>query len=193
MNSLQLFHLNNNNFFRELPSSLENCKNLTVLDLGDNKFHGNSATWLGEGFSSLMVLQLRSNMFTGSIPPQMFLLASLQLLDLANNNLTRSIPRSFDNLTAVKDCSDDTSSNITSSEEIWKGIGLEFSPNLSLVVGMDLPSNHLTSEIPEEITRLHGLVFLNLSRNHLNGNIQSLLVTCSLWNRSTCHKIRFGL
>jgi hypothetical protein len=39
------------------------------------------------------------------------------------------------------------------------------------MTGMDLSSNLLTGDIPEELTYLQGLRFLNLSRNDLSGTI----------------------
>jgi hypothetical protein len=53
----------------------------------------------------------------------------------------------------------------------WKGREQTFQKEIELMIGMDLSSNLLTKEIPEELTYLQGLRFLNLSRNDLSGNI----------------------
>ncbi|XP_058076102.1 receptor-like protein EIX2 [Magnolia sinica] len=48
---------------------------------------------------------------------------------------------------------------------------LEYTRTISLVTCMDLSSNNLSGEIPEELSSLLGLRVLNLSRNHLTGKI----------------------
>lgn len=48
---------------------------------------------------------------------------------------------------------------------------LKYTKTLSLVTGIDLSNNNFTGNIPNEITKLSGLVVLNLSRNRLTGQI----------------------
>ncbi|XP_038989111.1 receptor-like protein EIX2 [Phoenix dactylifera] len=185
LSRLQSLHLNNNNFFGELPSSLQQCNGLTFLNLAQNKFSGNLPAWIGEGLQDLVVLQLRSNMFSGNIPPQLAELSKLQILDLGHNNLSGSIPPSFGNFSAMAS----TMQGSISSFEYWtfanyglysyneslyiitKGEEQEYSKILYLVKSMDLSSNSLSGEIPEEIGNLLALNNLNLSRNHLTGKI----------------------
>jgi Leucine-rich repeat (LRR) protein len=45
---------------------------------------------------------------------------------------------------------------------------------------MDLSSNNLTGEIPEELTSLYGIRFLNLSNNHLHGKIPKKISNMTL-------------
>ncbi|KAG8386465.1 hypothetical protein BUALT_Bualt03G0151500 [Buddleja alternifolia] len=54
---------------------------------------------------------------------------------------------------------------------MWKGVESEYKRILGLVKFIDLSSNKLTGEIPNEITSLVGLVSLNLSRNFITGSI----------------------
>ncbi|CAL2241717.1 unnamed protein product [Prunus armeniaca] len=54
---------------------------------------------------------------------------------------------------------------------IWKGVRSKYKSTLGLVKSIDLSSNKLIGEIPNEITDLVGLVSLNLSRNQLTGQI----------------------
>ena len=53
----------------------------------------------------------------------------------------------------------------------WKGHEQTFQKSIGLITGIDLSSNQLTESIPEELTYLKGLRFLNLSRNDLSGSI----------------------
>ncbi|THU62273.1 hypothetical protein C4D60_Mb01t03390 [Musa balbisiana] len=52
-----------------------------------------------------------------------------------------------------------------------KGSMIDYTTILSLVTCIDLSNNHLSGEIPKELTKLLGLRFLNLSNNHLTGRI----------------------
>lgn len=53
----------------------------------------------------------------------------------------------------------------------WKGRQSEYQKTLGLVISLDLSSNSLTGEIPDQITSLLALVALNLSKNSLTGRI----------------------
>ncbi|XP_039135955.1 receptor-like protein EIX2 [Dioscorea cayenensis subsp. rotundata] len=52
-----------------------------------------------------------------------------------------------------------------------KGLQMEYFKVLSLVTSIDLSSNNLSCDLPEELTKLHGLHFLNLSHNFFSGKI----------------------
>jgi hypothetical protein len=54
---------------------------------------------------------------------------------------------------------------------IWKGQEVLFQRILELMTGIDLSGNSLSHCIPEELTNLQGLRFLNLSRNNLSCGI----------------------
>ncbi|KAK1274772.1 hypothetical protein QJS04_geneDACA011728 [Acorus gramineus] len=165
-----------------------------MVDLGQNNLHGNVPTWLGESLSSLLFLRLRSNSFSGAIPPQICNLSSLQILDLANNYLTGHIPECIGNFSNMVinpnasqqalhvmeyridagDLGDFMLPNYKYSLPLVKnGMEREYTNNLPLVTNMDLSSNSLVGEIPQSLLRLLGLQSLNLSENHLTGNIPS--------------------
>jgi len=120
-------------------------------------------------------------MFHGNIPRKLSQLAYLQLLDLADNNLTGSIPTEFANLTSMRQQNKEqlvilveysTQYPYFGRVDInWKGHDEIFQRTVSLVTGMDLSSNFLTGEIPTGLSNLQGLKYLNLSRNHLSGSI----------------------
>lgn len=60
---------------------------------------------------------------------------------------------------------------IESTLLVMKGREDKYDKILTLVTSLDLSSNNLSGEIPEQLTSLQGLVSLNLSRNHLRGRI----------------------
>ena len=189
MCSISLFNLilGDNNLSGKLSQSLQNCTELHSLDLGNNRFSGEIPKWIGEKMSSLRQLCLRGNMLTGDIPEQLCGLSYLHILDLALNNLSGSIPQCLGNLTALRYV---TLLNIESDDNIGgrgsysgrmelvvKGKYMEFDSILPIVNLIDLSSNNIWGEIPEEITNLQTLGTLNLSQNQLIGKIPERIET----------------
>ncbi|CAL9116812.1 unnamed protein product [Musa acuminata var. zebrina] len=175
---LRSLHLNNNNLYGIIPSFLKHCKQLITLDFGENKLSGKIPTWIGRNLSSLKVLSLRSNLLYGTIPVNIAFLSSLQVLDLSSNNLFGSLPSSLGNFSAMVEKQNNSWSKfrpfIYYHESIsitTKGSNLNYTRIVWLVTCIDLSNNHLSGEIPKELTKLLGLRFLNLSNNHLTGRI----------------------
>ena len=73
----------------------------SVIDLGLNEFFGGIPTWIGISVCNLRILGLRSNMLSRQIPLELCQLTQLQILDIALNNLSGTIPRCFDNFIAI--------------------------------------------------------------------------------------------
>ncbi|KAJ9679064.1 hypothetical protein PVL29_021097 [Vitis rotundifolia] len=155
-----------NNYLSGMFPPLENCTNLVVIDLSENRFSRSVPMWIGNNLSSLVVLALSSNNFNGSIPLELCHLDSLQILDLGNNGLSGNIPRCFGNFSGFI-----FETFIPTAWLVVKRIRYEYNYTLGLLTGIDLSSNKLSGEIPEELTALHSLIFLNLSENHLEGKI----------------------
>ncbi|KAE8077199.1 hypothetical protein FH972_015784 [Carpinus fangiana] len=172
LSTLALLSLNRNNLSGDLPMSLQNCKGLVTVDLSENHLSGYLSIWLRNCSASLRVLVLCSNRFHGSILPEFCHFNLLQIMDLSHNKLSRSIPQCFGNLSAmVRQVSGETFS-IGEILLIMKGAEYEYHSRLAfLVTSMDLSSNNLIGEIPEELTGLYGIRFLNLSNNQLHGKI----------------------
>ena len=142
--------------------------------------------WLGISHPNLVVLILRSNHFYGAIPSHLCHLAHLQILDLALNQISGSMPKRLNNLTAL---TQKGSPNATITHYyttwvssymfymlyadhmffMWKGKEHEYKNILRLLKSIDLSSNNLIGRILGEIVELVGLVSLNLSRNRLTG------------------------
>ena len=151
------------------------------MDLGYNILSGVIPTWFGQDFPFLRILILRSNAFFGELSLDFSKLDSLQVLDLARNDFSGNIPASLGDLKAVTQVQ---KKNIyllygkydgryyeESLNVYTKGQILRYTKTLSLVTGIDLSDNNFSGIIPNEITKLFGLVVLNLSRNHITGQI----------------------
>ncbi|CAJ2653686.1 unnamed protein product [Trifolium pratense] len=181
--------LDANQFEGKLPISLKNCTNLVMLDLGDNGLSGPIPYWLGQ---QLQMLSLRRNQLSGSLPPSLCYLTDIQLLDLSENNLSGRIFKCLKNFSAM---SHNVSLTSTIDSDLayvegrsvyflgrsfdliaflmWKGEDRLFKNNKLILRSIDLSSNQLTGDIPEEIGNLIELVSLNLSSNNLSGEITS--------------------
>ncbi|PPS10241.1 hypothetical protein GOBAR_AA10388 [Gossypium barbadense] len=169
------------NHWQELPSTLQNSLHLVMLDLSENHFSGSIPAWIGDKLSNLAILSLRSNNFDGHIPHKICDLQFLQNLDLAHNNISRVIPKCFNNLSAM--ATTNKTNNFVfatfvvadffflNALLVLKGREDEYGSTLGLVTSMDLSANSLTGEIPKEIGSLVGLLSLNFSGNLLIGNI----------------------
>ncbi|KAJ9679573.1 hypothetical protein PVL29_021482 [Vitis rotundifolia] len=192
-------HLRNNHLSGNFPLPLKNCSSLVVLDLSENEFTGTIPAWMGNFNGKfivtgpwereftykfgLMVLVLHSNKFNGSIPLELCHLHSLQILDLGNNNFSGTIPRCFGNFSSMIKQSNSNSpfpfhnehyfelESTDTTTLVMKREENDYDNILGLLAGMDLSSNKLYGEIPEELTGPHGLIFLNLSNNHFQGKI----------------------
>jgi Leucine-rich repeat (LRR) protein len=184
LKGLRSLHFNDNHFSGDLPSSLRNLSSLETMDLSYNILSGIIPTWFGEGFPFIRILILRSNAFSGELSLEFSKLGSLQILDLARNDLTGSIPASLGDLKAIAQVKrknkylfygDDGNDGGHYYEEslgvYMKDQMLKYTKTLSLVTCIDLSDNNFSGNIPNEITKLFGLVVLNLSRNHITSEI----------------------
>ncbi|KAK3223622.1 hypothetical protein Dsin_010647 [Dipteronia sinensis] len=176
--SLVCLRLSSNNLSGELSASLQDCTRLLSLDLGQNGFFGTIRP-IAEKLINVSYLGLRANMLTGSIPEQLCGFPVLHILDLAHNNLSGGIPTCLGNLKAMKYTryyssvppSIERIEFTLHAEFVVKGRQNEYRKINSLLNIIDLSSNNLIGEIPEEITSLTVLHALNLSWNQLTGKI----------------------
>ncbi|XVF03768.1 hypothetical protein REPUB_Repub05bG0021600 [Reevesia pubescens] len=194
--SLEMLNLRGNRFSGRLPPSLQNCIHLKFLDLSDNMLLGKIPMWIGQSLSSLVFLSLQANLFNEKIPHQLCGLKYIQILDLSINKISGNIPRCLNNFTSMtqKVKLDQKiehllldlgqkfgirgSVRINYIDEalfMWRGAKQKYAKILGLLLAIDLSSNQLTGEIPEELTNLQELVALNLSKNFLTGKIPRMI------------------
>ncbi|WZZ56531.1 hypothetical protein YC2023_056638 [Brassica napus] len=88
----------NNDFTGEIPLSLCNPKNLSVLDFSNNNFSGSVPNCLSE---SLTVLNLRDNKLR-RLPDMFYRSDSLKTLDVGHNQITGKLPRSLVSCTSLE-------------------------------------------------------------------------------------------
>ncbi|XP_059439562.1 receptor-like protein EIX2 [Corylus avellana] len=170
LNTLRHLSLRQNHLGGELPSFFRNYRNMESLDLGGNKFSGKLSAWIGESLPSLVHLSLRSNLFHGDIPQQLCLLSHLHILDLAHNDFSGAIPQCLGSFLI----NNDESWGSYYAQQLLVSKGREYlydSSIIHLLYSIDLSSNNLSGEIPENLTSISKLAIVNFSRNHLTGRI----------------------
>ncbi|KAM7486973.1 hypothetical protein LguiA_002982 [Lonicera macranthoides] len=216
LHHLKLLNLRNNSLIGELPSSLKNCSSQRVIDVSENKLSGQLPVWIGTDLTLLAVLSFRRNDFHGSIPTSMCLLNLTQVLDLSQNKISGNIPQCFKKFySLIQTESSSTIISIGLSQNLsyivgtqiyyrfgkyvpsalvqWKGKVSKYGTTLGLLKCIDLSSNKLVGQIPQELASLVGLRSLNLSRNNLTGHfIQNISQMKELEILDLSRNILFG-
>ncbi|XP_060216875.1 receptor-like protein 50 [Lycium barbarum] len=189
---LESLDLSQNHLTGLLPRSLSNCTRLKVLNLGNNKIKDTFPCWLRDN-SNLRVLVLRFNGFHGNIDCSRASSnwTSLQIMDLASNNLSGILPRG--SLLELKALMVDPSLAYSRSDILHfgsqlgsvyyqdrvtvslKGQNVELTKILLFFTSIDFSSNNFVGDIPETVGDLQLLYLLNISHNNLTGQIPSAI------------------
>ncbi|EFJ37090.1 hypothetical protein SELMODRAFT_77688 [Selaginella moellendorffii] len=183
---LQWLSLSNNKLIGEIPS-LENAKEMLVLQLSNNSLQGKVPSRMG-----MQVIELRKNKLTGNIPPilgftrKTFLLkiksggcfpnvnllpaltygyniSSPLHIDISHNNLYGEIPSQLSEMQDLQYLNfghNDISGVIPAALGVLKNMAV-----------LDLSHNNLQGEIPYTFLLLSSLSALNLCCNNLSGII----------------------
>ncbi|XVF78908.1 hypothetical protein PTKIN_Ptkin14bG0175700 [Pterospermum kingtungense] len=101
--SMQVLDLSNNSLSGAIPECLNPAvmKQLDVLDLHMNQFHGNIPHICPEG-NSLSTLNLNSNAFDGPLPKSLVKCQDLVVLNLGNNKINDTFPHWLGSLPQLK-------------------------------------------------------------------------------------------
>ncbi|KAJ0967192.1 hypothetical protein J5N97_024109 [Dioscorea zingiberensis] len=156
----------------------ENLLNLQTLRLRSNMLVGNIPPKLGS-LTSLRVIDFANNQLSGTIPHS-----------LGNLSATKFSHMIFDNKKVALMAYDKISMGYIDDKELLymvssklllgymdnikvnlKGRDVRYDKLLPLLIFIDLSSNELSGEIPDELVDLSYLQSLNLSSNHLTGKI----------------------
>ncbi|CAN4077073.1 unnamed protein product [Withania somnifera] len=169
-NSLRSLNLHDNELEGKIPRSLVNCKELQVLDLGNNH--------LNDTFP----MCLRSNMFHGSIKSSRIenMFPELRIIDLSYNAFSGNLPASlFQHLKAMRIIDQTMKAAIYLGDRYYhdsitvttKGRDLKLVRILTVYTTIDLSSNKFEGHIPSILGDLIALRVLNLSHNGLQGHM----------------------
>jgi Leucine-rich repeat (LRR) protein len=162
LTQLTVLNLKINQLDGAIPG-LSNLLNLVELYLSNNYFFSSIPSWLNN-FTNLTVLHLQDNSIYGPIP-DLSNLTNLTNLNFGNNQLIGDIPAWLNNLTGLT--------------ELWlysnylSGVIPDLS-NLTQLTLLSLGSNNLTGVIPASFNNLTNLQGLYLSTNSLSGPLPDL-------------------
>lgn len=151
--------------------SVDGSGHVVGLRLPDNQLSGSLPPELGK-LGSLDFLYLHGNQVSGPIPPELGDLVALRILSLFGNELSGSLPAALGDLGSVTDLFlgyNRLTGPIPS--ELW---------GLDLLTNLRLEYNDLTGSIPPELGRLDSLTSLWLAGNDLTGAIPPELADLEL-------------
>lgn len=155
-----------NSFAGEIPPSLGHLHRLQTLRMTNNTMQGRIPSLAN--CSSLELLELDGNQLAGQIPPDWP--PNLQVLGLAVNNITGTIPASVANLTKLIKFR-------CAANNIEGNIPNEFAklPNLKIFY---VGRNRLAGMFQKAILNISTLVGLGMSENNLRGDVPSNIGNC---------------
>nr|AMM42846.1 LRR-RLK [Vernicia fordii] len=162
MSQLQVIDLSSNSIQGHIPGWFWSIKSLKQVNLAKNRLGGSIGfDNLGNGYSSIEVLNLSTNRFTNLGNLSGF--ANLQVLDLSRNNLG-SLPCGFPNLTKLE------SLNISSCKISANIIAIK---GLGSLKYLDVSNNTLNGTFPSDFPPLDDVILLNVSLNKFTGIVHS--------------------
>ncbi|KAG6588155.1 putative inactive receptor kinase, partial [Cucurbita argyrosperma subsp. sororia] len=146
-NHVEVIQLSSNSLTGTLSNKSSQFLRLTLLNVSNNSLEGILPTVLST-YPELKIIDLSHNRLNGPLPSTLFHSLKLTDLNLSGNNFTGPIP--------LYESIDSTSSSSLQN---------------SSLISLDLSRNSLTGRLPSELSKLHILVYLNLSKNYFDGVI----------------------
>ncbi|XP_038680909.1 receptor-like protein 7 [Tripterygium wilfordii] len=192
---LRMINLGHNALQGKLPRSLANHTMLEVLHVGDNQISDTFPFWLG-ALHNLQVLILRSNKLFGAVgsPATGFEFSTLRIIDISHNGFTGILPsKYFQKWNGMRNYDVEHFSYMTQNttllafrfgfQQIYnyrstlvnKGVSMDYKKLPQVFAAIDLSNNKFEGEISESIATLKNLLLLNLSNNRLSGHIPSAI------------------
>lgn len=141
------------------------------LRLPDNQLSGSLPPELGK-LGSLDFLYLHGNQLSGPIPPELGDLVALRILSLHGNELSGTLPAALGGLASATDL-------FLGHNRLTGPIPSELG-GLDMLTSLRLEYNELTGSIPSELGRLDSLTSLWLAGNELTGAIPPELADLEL-------------
>ncbi|CAM8891930.1 unnamed protein product [Rhodiola kirilowii] len=169
--------LQSNEISGSIPACWFEIPSLEILDLEEgNHFTGfTNETDVKASLSNLKKLSLRGNDLQGPIPPFIYGLSSLRLLDLSFNNITEMFLEEFPPFLSNKS----TLGSLALSDKQIDGHIEGQIWNMSALTDLDLSNNQISGHIPDQIWNMSALTDLDLSNNQISGHIPD-----QIWNMS---------
>ncbi|XP_028065308.1 receptor-like protein 8 [Camellia sinensis] len=169
-NVSSVLRLRGNMFSGNFPQSSRNVASpLVEFDISCNYFEGPLPLNITALYPRLYRFNVSTNGLTGTLPPSLGELASLQQLDLSNNKLVGNIP-----------------SRLTENSSLWylnlsnnrlQGELLPQDCNMRQLRWLLLRDNKFVGSMPLCLSNSPSLLILDMGKNKLSGNISNRLPT----------------
>lgn len=186
--NLESIDLSYNELEGSIPGNIS--INLVRLRLGSNFLKGLIPVGSLGNLVELTYLELDNNSLDGTIPNELAMCRKLQLLNLAQNQLTGSLPPALGNLTDLRALYlqfnyfvGEIPSQLTQLNKLqWlnlsrnslNGVIPSLISRLNELERLDLEGNNLSGSIPNSIGSLRSLIELQLGKNQLSGLIPKM-------------------
>ncbi|KAF9688512.1 hypothetical protein SADUNF_Sadunf02G0204700 [Salix dunnii] len=173
----------NNTFSGSISPEIGNLKELSNLDLSRNQLSGPLPPTLWD-LKNLQILNLFFNNINGKIPPQIGNLKMLQTLDLNTNQLHGDLPHTISNITsliAINLYANNFSGSIPSD------LG-KYMPSLKFV---SFSNNSFSGELPLELCSGLSLQLFSAHRNNFTGSLPTCFRNCLGLTRVRLEENRF--
>lgn len=156
---IALFHANSNNFRGTISTKISKLSYLYELDVSNNQLSGPFPMAV-LSMNTLTFLDLRFNLFSGQVPPQIFT-QNLDALFINNNDFTQSLPDNIGSTHILY---------LTLANNKFKGpIPRSLPKALSSLTEVLFLNNQLTGCIPHEIGLLEEARVFDAGNNQLTG------------------------
>ncbi|ERN18506.1 putative leucine-rich repeat receptor-like serine/threonine-protein kinase At2g24130 [Amborella trichopoda] len=175
LSGLVFLNLGGNLLVGQFPMTLlQNCSTLFVLDLSENKFSGEIPPEIGNWLPNIEDLFLYSNQFSGNIPSSLGNCSNLSSLDLEYNHLNGELPFEIVQRLPKMEYLHLAHNNLVSHDNNTNLRPFFVSlSNCSGLLELELQGNILGGEIPDDIGQLLpiSLLQLQLQENRIHGRI----------------------
>ena len=179
LKSLDEVDVGNNTITGTLPPHLVLMEGVTSVEFDNNLLTGTIPMEFGVGFDfdtllrrssafgNLLTLDLRGNSLSGTIPPELFFIATSLHIDLGDNNLVGTIPTEVGNLVNLEFfCIAGNGINGVLPSEMGQMLSL---------IDLDLSGNQISGNIPSDLGQCEQLNTINFNGNFLSGELPSEL------------------
>uniref|UniRef100_M8BHH8 non-specific serine/threonine protein kinase n=1 Tax=Aegilops tauschii TaxID=37682 RepID=M8BHH8_AEGTA len=191
--AMEHLNLSANHFSGAVPAAVAGLTALKSLVLDKNQFTGAYPAAEISKLTALEKLTLAVNPFAPApAPPEFANLTNLSYLWMADMNMTGEIPKAYSSLAKLEMLAV-TGNNLTGGIPAWvlqhpklkyvylfnNGLIGELPRNITAVnlMELDVSSNNLTGEIPEDIGNIKNLSILFMYTNQLTGTIPASMAT----------------
>jgi len=194
---LEYLYLSDNRLTGTLPAALSQLRQITSMLLQGNRLHGNLHHIFNHTVQHrLTTIQFSNNMFTGTLPEEMFRLPKLTTVVMVSNCLRGTLPSNvctpakletlvLDGLQSASSCKGFTipGFNVAAQQSrYFSGPVPACLFNMPHLNTLHLSGNSLSGGLPKGLVVSNHLVDLDLSHNVLSGEIPAAIQTKVWYN-----------